>query len=130
MQAGACSLGSAPRGGSLMSGEAGKGNCVLAGQWRRAGAGSGRPCVDSWLSSCFREAWELGLRASPSWRQPAHTLTLTDGAPWVRGWGQEGPAGAEGRFFFLHLSGSFFSVSRLFTEVYIFLLDTTYQSEI
>ena len=29
----------------------------------RGGAGGGRPCMDSWPSSCFRETWELGLWA-------------------------------------------------------------------
>ena len=95
----------------------------------RGGAGGG--AGPAWTAGRHPASGRPGSSDSgPSWRQPAHTLTLTDGAPWVGGWGQEGPAGAEGHFFFLHLSGSFFSVSRLFTEVYIFLLDTTYQSEI
>ena len=127
MQAGACSFRLALCSGSPMSGKAWKGEWVLARQW---GEGIGRPLVEGWLSSCFRETWELWLRAvtasacthinPDSWAPPAGAGS----------WGQEGPAGAEGHFFFPHLSGSFFSVSRLFTNVYTFLLDTTYQSKI
>ena len=90
----------------------------------------------SWRAGCHPASGRPGSSDSgPLRHQPAHTSTLTVGPPLpapagAGGWGQEGPAGAEGHFFFPHLSGSFFSVSRLFTNVYTFLLDTTYQSKI
>ena len=124
MKAGACSFRLALCSGSRMSGKACKGEWVLARQW---GEGSGRPLVEGWLSSCFRETWELRLRAvAASARTPINPDSQHPPPPRQAAGDRRG----RGSLFLPHLSGSVFSVSRLLTNVYTFLLDTTYQSKI